>query len=111
MSLSKGKQFLFYSESAFLACRTGEAQQIDRIMEKFAERYCRENPEAFTSADGAYLLSFAIIMLNTDAHNPMADAHMSKDDFVMMCQTQVCIVLVLCPRHCCELLSIASDIF
>ena len=67
----------------------GEAQQIDRIMEKFAERYCRDNPGAFGSADGAYLLSFAIIMLNTDAHNPMADAHMSRDDFVMMCQSQV----------------------
>ena len=25
------------------------------------------------AADGAYLLAFAIIMLNTDAHNPMAD--------------------------------------
>ena len=69
--------------------RAGEAQQIDRIMEKFAERFCRDNPGAFSNADGAYLLSFAIIMLNTDAHNPMADAHMSKDDFVMMCQTQV----------------------
>ncbi len=63
--------------------RAGEAQQIDRIMEKFAERYCRDCPGAFGSADGAYLLSFAIIMLNTDAHNPMADAHMSRDDFVM----------------------------
>ncbi len=67
----------------------GEAQQIDRIMEKFAERYCRDCSGAFGSADGAYLLSFAIIMLNTDAHNPMADAHMSRDDFVMMCQSQV----------------------
>ena len=25
----------------------GEAQKIDRIMEKFAERYCRDNPQAF----------------------------------------------------------------
>lgn len=51
----------------------GEAQKIDRIMEKFAERYCRDNPAAFACADAAYLLAFAIIMLNTDAHNPMAD--------------------------------------
>lgn len=57
-----------------LPCRLpGEAQKIDRIMEKFAERYCRDNPSAFAAADGAYLLAFAIIMLNTDAHNPMAD--------------------------------------
>jgi Sec7-like guanine-nucleotide exchange factor len=25
----------------------GEAQKIDRIMEKFAEVYCRDNPHAF----------------------------------------------------------------
>ena len=43
----------------------GEAQKIDRIMEKFAERYCAINPTAFKTADGAYLLAFACIMLNT----------------------------------------------
>ncbi|CAI0471299.1 unnamed protein product [Linum tenue] len=31
----------------------GEAQKIDRIMEKFAERYCKCNPNSFTSADTA----------------------------------------------------------
>ncbi|KAK9788000.1 hypothetical protein WJX73_004027 [Symbiochloris irregularis] len=67
----------------------GEAQKIDRIMEKFAERYCRDNPDAFATADAAYLLAFALIMLNTDAHNPMAEKKLSKEDFVNMCQTQV----------------------
>lgn len=65
------------------AC-AGEAQKIDRIMEKFAERYCRDNPGRFRSADGAYLLAFAIIMLNTDAHNPLAEARLRKQDFVAM---------------------------
>jgi Sec7 domain len=51
----------------------GEAQKIDRIVEAFAARFCECNPEAYASADGAYLLAFAIIMLNTDAHNPMAE--------------------------------------
>lgn len=49
----------------------GEAQKIDRIMEKFAERYCKCNPKVFSSADTAYVLAYSIIMLNTDAHNPM----------------------------------------
>lgn len=49
----------------------GEAQKIDRIMEKFAERYCKCNPKAFTSADTAYVLAYSVILLNTDAHNPM----------------------------------------
>ena len=48
----------------------GEAQKIDRIMEKFAERYCKCNPRAFSSADTAYVLAYSVIMLNTDAHNP-----------------------------------------
>lgn len=49
----------------------GESQIIDRMMEKFAERYCACNPGAFSTADCAYVLAYAIIMLNTDAHNPM----------------------------------------
>ncbi|RMZ54207.1 hypothetical protein APUTEX25_005363, partial [Auxenochlorella protothecoides] len=66
----------------------GEAQKIDRIMEAFAARYCACNPNAFPTTDGAYLLSFAIIMLNTDAHNPMADRRISEDDFVTMAMYQ-----------------------
>ena len=67
----------------------GEAQKIERIMEKFAERYCRDNPGQFRTADGAYVLSFALIMLNTDAHNPQADKKLSQSDFINMCQDQV----------------------
>ena len=74
----------------------GEAQKIDRIMERFAERYCKDNPEAFKTSDGAYLLSFALIMLNTDAHNPMADKKLSLEDFISMCQYQV---LLSYPWH------------
>eukprot|EP00775_Hariotina_reticulata_P004220 gene4220-4469_t len=66
----------------------GEAQKIDRIMEKFAERYCKDNPKTFSSADAAYVLSFAIIMLNTDAHNPLAERRLAKADFVSMNQQQ-----------------------
>lgn len=49
----------------------GEAQKIDRIMEKFASRYCECNPSLtiFASADTAYVLSYSIIMLTTDLHN------------------------------------------
>ncbi|KAH9321828.1 hypothetical protein KI387_016467, partial [Taxus chinensis] len=60
----------------------GEAQKIDRITEKFAERYCKCNPKAFTSADTAYVLAYSVIMLNTDAHNPMVKNKMSKADFI-----------------------------
>ncbi|KAI3428991.1 SEC7 domain-containing protein [Psidium guajava] len=60
----------------------GEAQKIDRIMEKFAECYCKCNPKAFTSADTAYVLAYSVILLNTDAHNPMVKSKMSADDFI-----------------------------
>ncbi|KAJ3670258.1 hypothetical protein LUZ60_010582 [Juncus effusus] len=62
----------------------GEAQKIDRIMEKFAERYCADNPGLFKTADTAYVLAYAVIMLNTDAHNPMVFPKMSRSDFVRM---------------------------
>ncbi|OWM73823.1 hypothetical protein CDL15_Pgr015123 [Punica granatum] len=62
----------------------GEAQKIDRIMEKFAERYCADNPGLFANADTAYVLAYAVIMLNTDAHNPMVYPKMSKSDFIRM---------------------------
>ncbi|KAH6828986.1 SEC7-like guanine nucleotide exchange family protein [Perilla frutescens var. hirtella] len=60
----------------------GEAQKIDRIMEKFSERYCKCNPKVFTSADTAYVLAYSVILLNTDAHNPMVKNKMSADDFI-----------------------------
>ncbi|KAL9261352.1 Brefeldin A-inhibited guanine nucleotide-exchange protein 1-like protein [Drosera capensis] len=60
----------------------GEAQKIDRIMEKFAERYCKCNPSSFTSADTAYVLAYSVIMLNTDAHNTMVKDKMTKVDFI-----------------------------
>ncbi|KHN29890.1 Brefeldin A-inhibited guanine nucleotide-exchange protein 2 [Glycine soja] len=60
----------------------GEAQKIDRIMEKFAERYCKCNPSSFSSADTAYVLAYSVIMLNTDAHNNMVKDKMTKADFV-----------------------------
>lgn len=62
----------------------GEAQKIDRIVEKFAERYCKDNPGSFRNADGAYMLGFAIIMLNTDAHHPSADRNLDRSGFVIM---------------------------
>lgn len=53
-------------------------------MEKFAERYTEQNPEVFPTADAAFILSFSIIMLNTDLHNPAIkeERRMTKPGFV-----------------------------
>ncbi|CAL8073044.1 unnamed protein product [Calicophoron daubneyi] len=66
----------------------GEAQKIDRLMEKFAARYCACNPanDLFASADTAYVLAFSIIMLTTDLHSAQIKPHnrMTKDDYIHM---------------------------
>jgi Sec7-like guanine-nucleotide exchange factor len=41
----------------------GEGQKVDRVMEKFGEKYCKDNPDNFGSAECVYLLSYATIML------------------------------------------------
>jgi len=62
----------------------GEAQKIDRMMECFAERYCEMNPGVFTSSDTCYVLSFAIIMLNTSLHNPSVKDKPTVERFISM---------------------------
>jgi brefeldin A-inhibited guanine nucleotide-exchange protein len=62
----------------------GEAQKIDRIMEKFAERYYLQHKDEFASADMAFILAFSTIMLQTNLHNPAIrdDKRMTKDQFI-----------------------------
>ncbi|GMI74707.1 BIG1 [Hibiscus trionum] len=78
-SMDFGESIRFFLQGFRLP---GEAQKIDRIMEKFAERYCKCNPNSFTSADTAYVLAYSVIMLNTDAHNSMVKEKMTKFDFI-----------------------------
>ncbi|XP_068434209.1 cytohesin-1a isoform X5 [Clinocottus analis] len=62
----------------------GEAQKIDRMMESFAQRYCQCNPGVFQSTDTCYILSFAIIMLNTSLHNPNVKDKPAVERFISM---------------------------
>ncbi|KAK7939792.1 hypothetical protein WMY93_003118 [Mugilogobius chulae] len=62
----------------------GEAQKIDRMMEAFAQRYCQCNPGVFQSTDTCYILSFAIIMLNTSLHNPNVKDKPTVERFISM---------------------------
>jgi hypothetical protein len=47
---------------------SNQAQQIDRVMESFARQYHLSNPGRFSHEDTGYILSVAIIMLNTDGN-------------------------------------------
>lgn len=64
----------------------GEAQKIDRMMECFAKRYCDCQGEnnIFENSDTCYVLSFAIIMLNTSLHNPSVKEKPSIEQFINM---------------------------
>ncbi|TQV93035.1 Sec7 domain-containing protein [Cordyceps javanica] len=62
----------------------GEAQLIANIVESFSEKYCTcDTPEQVANKDAAYVLSYAIILLNTDQHNPTlkANKRMTVEDF------------------------------
>uniref|UniRef100_A0A7S3ZII8 SEC7 domain-containing protein n=1 Tax=Lotharella globosa TaxID=91324 RepID=A0A7S3ZII8_9EUKA len=64
----------------------GEGQKIDRMVVKFADQYTLGNPYSnggkFRTADGAYVLAYATIMLHTDLHNPGVKNKMSKEQFI-----------------------------
>jgi len=82
----------------------GEAQKIDRMMETFAQRYCQLNPNIFSNpgnkhsivvysiqivnyffcTDTCYVLSFAVIILNTSLHNPSVKEKPTLEKFIIM---------------------------
>ncbi|CAI5745934.1 unnamed protein product [Peronospora destructor] len=88
------RSFNFEGESIVTALRMflasfrlpGEAQQIDRILNTFSHQVYEQCRERFVMAslDVAYLLSFSLIMLNTDLHNPniSRDKKMKLADFI-----------------------------
>ncbi|PIA13396.1 Sec7-domain-containing protein, partial [Coemansia reversa NRRL 1564] len=59
----------------------GESQQIERIMETFADAYFASDPPDIATKDAAFILAFAVIMLNTDQHSPQVKVRMRYDDF------------------------------
>ncbi|GAA50645.1 Golgi-specific brefeldin A-resistance guanine nucleotide exchange factor 1, partial [Clonorchis sinensis] len=48
----------------------GEAPLIQRLVEHFAEHWFVANNAPFVDVDSAFTLAYAILMLNTDQHNP-----------------------------------------
>ncbi|KAK4783902.1 hypothetical protein SAY86_018270 [Trapa natans] len=61
----------------------GESQKIHRIIEAFADRYYdQQSSETFASKDAVLVLSYSIIMLNTDQHNPQVKKKMTEEEFI-----------------------------
>jgi brefeldin A-resistance guanine nucleotide exchange factor 1 len=62
----------------------GESALIERIMTVFSEQYCASDvPEGVADSDSAFVLTYAILMLNTDSYNPnlKSTARMSYAQF------------------------------
>ncbi|XP_009789338.1 ARF guanine-nucleotide exchange factor GNOM-like [Nicotiana sylvestris] len=60
----------------------GESQKIQRVLEAFAERYYELSPNILANKDAALLLSYSLIMLNTDQHNTQVKKKMTEEDFI-----------------------------
>lgn len=66
-----------------------ETQQIDRLLQGFADRYCECNPGMFVSVDEAYFVAFSILLLHSDTHNKNNKRKMQRQDYVKNTQDQV----------------------
>ena len=51
-------------------------------MNVFAAHYCDQNPGTFSDCDTVYILSFAIIMLNTALHNNNVKVKITEEQFL-----------------------------
>ncbi|KAL2559231.1 ARF guanine-nucleotide exchange factor GNOM [Forsythia ovata] len=60
----------------------GESQKIQRVLEAFAERYYEQSSQILANKDVAFVLSYSLIMLNTDQHNAQVKKKMTEEDFI-----------------------------
>ncbi|KFX99566.1 hypothetical protein V490_01754 [Pseudogymnoascus sp. VKM F-3557] len=60
-----------------------ESQQVDRILDTFATRWCQCNPNhGFKITDVVHTICYSILLLNTDLHLADIESKMTKSQFV-----------------------------
>jgi hypothetical protein len=59
-----------------------ETQQIDRVLQGFADRYHECNPGIYASPDQAYFIAFSLLILHTDVFNKNNKHKMQKPDYI-----------------------------
>lgn len=87
---SYSRKFSFFGEPIDMSLRKflleaelpKETQQVDRVIQAFADRYHECNPGIFQNPDKAYIIAFSIMMLHTDAFNKNNKRKMQKQDYV-----------------------------
>ncbi|KAK1073061.1 hypothetical protein LTR74_002027 [Friedmanniomyces endolithicus] len=84
------RRFAFFGEPIDMSLRKflleaelpKETQQVDRVVQAFADRYHECNPGIFMSPDQAYITAFSLMMLHTDAFNKNNKRKMQKQDYI-----------------------------
>ncbi|KAF3916095.1 hypothetical protein ABW20_dc0107089 [Dactylellina cionopaga] len=82
--------FNFYQDPMDMALRKllmevelpKETQQIDRVLQAFADRYHECNPLIYSSSENAYFIAFSLLILHTDVFNKNNKYKMQKADYV-----------------------------
>jgi len=64
-------------------CFPRESQQVERLITAFASAYSQSNPETGMDEDTVSIVSYAILMLNTDAHTVTVRSKMTRPEFVV----------------------------
>ncbi|PNS17250.1 PH and SEC7 domain-containing protein [Sphaceloma murrayae] len=60
-----------------------ESQQVDRILDAFASRWCECNPEhGFKLKDVVHTMCYSLLLLNTDLHMADIESKMTRAQFV-----------------------------
>ncbi|GAB7340122.1 hypothetical protein MBLNU457_6606t1 [Dothideomycetes sp. NU457] len=84
------RRFAFFGEPIDMSLRKflleaelpKETQQVDRVIQAFADRYHECNPGIFLSADQAYIVAFSLMMLHTDAFNKNNKHKMQRSEYI-----------------------------
>lgn len=59
-----------------------ESVKVDQIIQAFADSFCEQNPDTFTSPGVVHVLAFSVVMLNHDAHQKSGGKTLGKEQFV-----------------------------
>ena len=66
----------------------GEGQKIDRILQNFGAKYYNDNNTIYESADATFYLTYSIMILQTELHNPNVKEKMSLESFTKFVNEQ-----------------------
>ena len=61
-----------------------EGQKIDRVLSSFSAKYYKDNSALFENEDCAYTVAYAIMIFQSDLHNPKVKERMDEESFIKL---------------------------